>query len=303
MARKKGKALDGIVLLDKPLELSSNQALQKVKRLFDARKAGHTGSLDPMATGLLPICFGWATKVSAFLLESDKTYRVIGRLGEITPTADTESEVVERRSIEGIEQEDIESVLKRFRGEVDQIPPMHSAVKKGGRKLYELAREGVEVEREARRITFHEIELESVEGADVQLRVHSSKGAYIRTLIEDLGKELGCGAHVVSLRRIGLAPFEEPRMYTLEELEGLKEEGQAALENVILPPDSALVGFPAVELDPDSAHYLTNGQAVFIPRVTAEGWVRLYGEGDLFLGMGEVLDDGRVAPRRLLSTA
>ncbi len=301
MARRKGRDITGIVLLDKPLDWSSNKALQRVRRIFDARKAGHTGSLDPKATGLLPVCLGRATKITRFLLDADKTYHVVARLGEITPTADTESEVAETRSLEGIDAQAIEAAVAGFVGEVDQVPPMHSAVKQGGRPLYELARQGREVERKARRVTFHSIEVLGREGADLELRVHSSKGAYIRTLVQELGEALGCGAHVVGLRRTGLAPFEDPEMITIERLEALREEGQAALDGVILSPDRALVDFPAVSLDADSAHYLKNGQPVFVPRAPVEGWVRVYGGDDLFLGMGEVLDDGRVAPRRLMA--
>ncbi|MFW6041753.1 MAG: tRNA pseudouridine(55) synthase TruB [Guyparkeria sp.] len=311
MARKRrGRPINGIVLFDKPLGLSSNHALQRVKRLFQAAKAGHTGSLDPAASGLLPVCFGQATRISGLLLDADKTYRVTGRLGVITDSGDLEGEVIDRREVPPVDETALEAVLGGFRGRVEQVPPMYSALKQGGRRLYELAREGKTVERKARSIHFHEITLESLSGDEFTLRVHSSKGAYIRTLVEDIGAAIGCGAVVTRLRRIGLGPWSiEPRgdgsvdpAWTLEALEALAEEGGTeALDRVILPIDSALDAYPAVVLDRSSVDPIRHGHPVFVPNAPQTGWFRLYAPDDLFLGMGEVLDDGRTAPRRLFA--
>ncbi|MGM0516173.1 MAG: tRNA pseudouridine(55) synthase TruB [Pseudomonadota bacterium] len=311
MARKRrGRAINGIVLFDKPLGLSSNQALQRVRRLFNAAKAGHTGSLDPAASGLLPVCFGQATRISGLLLDADKTYRVTGRLGVKTDSGDLEGEVIETRDVPSMDAGDLEPILARFRGRVEQIPPMHSALKQDGKRLYELAREGKTVERKARVIDFHEITLEAFDGREFTLRVHSSKGAYIRTLVEDIGEAVGCGAVVTVLRRIGLGPWsmepaeggEPDRCRTLEELEALATEGGLeALDRVILPIDSALGAYPAVVLDASSVNPIRHGHPVFVPNAPQTGWFRLYSPDDLFLGMGEVLDDGRTAPRRLFA--
>lgn len=305
MARKRrGREINGIVLFDKPLGLSSNQALQRVRRLFDAAKAGHTGSLDPAASGLLPVCFGQATRISGLLLDADKTYRVTGRLGTRTDSGDLEGEVIETREVPPIEADAMEAVLARFRGRVEQVPPMHSALKHEGRRLYELAREGKTVERKARPIDFHEITLESLSATEFTLRVHSSKGAYIRTLIEDIGEVIGCGAVVIELRRIGLGPWsmDEQSSYRLEDLEAIAAEGGIeSLDHVILPIDSALGAYPSVVLDGSSVDPIRHGHPVFVPNAPQTGWFRLYAPDDLFLGMGEVLDDGRTAPRRLFA--
>ncbi|MFW6020602.1 MAG: tRNA pseudouridine(55) synthase TruB [Guyparkeria sp.] len=305
MARKRrGREINGIVLFDKPLGLSSNQALQRVRRLFNAAKAGHTGSLDPAASGLLPVCFGQATRISGLLLDADKTYRVTGRLGTRTDSGDLEGEVVETREVPVIDAESMEAVLARFRGRVEQVPPMYSALKHEGRRLYELAREGRTVERKARTIDFHEITLESLSATEFTLRVHSSKGAYIRTLVEDIGEAIGCGAVVAELRRIGLGPWsmDEQPTYRLEELEAIAAEGGLeSLDRVILPIDSALGAYPAVVLDAASVTPIRHGHPVFVPNAPQTGWFRLYAPDDLFLGMGEVLDDGRTAPRRLFA--
>lgn len=308
MARKRrGRDINGIVLFDKPLGLSSNQALQRVRRLFNAAKAGHTGSLDPAASGLLPVCFGQATRISGLLLDADKSYRVTGRLGTRTDSGDLEGEVVETREVPPLDAEVMEAVLARFRGRVEQVPPMHSALKHEGKRLYELAREGKTVERKARTIDFHEITLESLSASEFTLRVHSSKGAYIRTLVEDIGEAIGCGAVVSELRRIGLGPWSidaevgQPS-YTLEDLQTISEEdGLEVLDRVILPIDSALGAYPAVVLDATSVTPIRHGHPVFVPNAPQTGWFRLYAPDDLFLGMGEVLDDGRTAPRRLFA--
>lgn len=297
-----GRNVTGILLLDKPLGLTSNAALQRVKRLYRAAKAGHTGSLDPLATGLLPVCLGAATKFSAFLLDADKRYRVTVRLGVTTTTADAEGEVVETRAVAGIGTEQIRAVLPRFSGEIDQLPPMYSAVKHEGQRLYKLAREGVEVERKTRRISIFALDLVAQEGADVVLDVHCSKGTYVRTLAEDLGEMLGCGGHVVALRRTGVGPYLESAgpLVTMAQLEALGEEDYGAMDALLLPQDSALGHWPEVRLSEDACFYLRQGQAVLVPRAPTQGLVRLYDPSARFIGVGEILDDGMVQPKRLL---
>lgn len=300
--KKTWRPLHGIVLLDKARGVSSNYALQQVRRLFQAEKAGHTGSLDPLATGLLPVCFGKATRVSGLLLDADKSYSVCARLGLRTDTADADGEVIEERPVPKLDLAQVEAVVGRFVGEVEQIPPMYSALKHQGQRLYALARQGIEVERAPRRVSFHWITVDRLEGSELCLSLRCSKGAYVRTLIEDIGEALGCGAHVTTLRRTGLGPFmDHPRMYTFEALQKLAEEGQEALDRVILPTDSALIGYPAIRLDADSTFHIRHGHPVFVAHAPTEGWFRIYGADGLFLGLGEVLDDGRVAPRRLLA--
>jgi len=298
--RQRGRNVQGILLLDKPMGITSNAALQQVKRLFHARKAGHTGSLDPLANGLLPICLGSATKISAFLLDADKHYRVRIQLGVTTTTADAEGEVLETRSTEGISEQDIQGVLGRFSGEIQQLPPMYSALKHKGERLYKLARQGIEVEREPRPVTIHALQFVAAELPEFELDVHCSKGTYVRTLAEDIGEALGCGAHVVALRRTGVGPFDTEGWVDMETLEAKAEEGFDALDRLLLPIDSAIGHWPEVRLTADTAYYLRMGQPVIVPRAPTEGWVRLYeGEG-VFIGVGEIQDDGRVAPRRLI---
>jgi tRNA pseudouridine55 synthase len=297
--RAKGRDVDGIVLLDKPVGLSSNEALQRVKRLLDARKAGHTGSLDKLASGLLPICLGEATKISGVLLNADKHYVATFRLGERTTTGDGEGEVIERRSAQGLTETTVRQTLARFIGTIQQVPPMHSAIKYQGRPLYKLAHRGIEVERQPRDVTIYALDLLSLEGPDLRVSVRCSKGTYVRTLAEDVGEALGCGAHVAALRRVGSGPYQSPDMVTLEALERLAQEGPAALDSVILPTETAVRDWPHLRLTEDVAYYLRQGQAVLVPRAPTRGWVRLYGDDARFLGVGEVLDDGRIAPRRL----
>jgi tRNA pseudouridine55 synthase len=299
---RRGRAVHGILLLDKPSGLTSNQALQTVKRLFDARKAGHTGSLDPMATGLLPICLGEATKVSAFLLDADKRYRFTIRLGERTDSGDADGSLLETRPVEGIGEGAIEEALAGLRGEIEQVPPMHSAVKRGGRPLYEYARRGEEVPREARRTRIHRLDFIHRCGTDVTLEVHCAKGTYVRTLAEDIGEALGCGAHIVALRRTGAGPFVDPEMVTLEALRRRAErDGPRALDALLHPVDAALGDWPSVEVSADVADFLRQGQPVQVPRAPAHGLVRLYERGGGFLGMGRIHDDGRVGPKRLMN--
>jgi len=299
--RQKGRNVQGILLLDKPLGETSNGALQQVKRLYQARKAGHTGSLDPLADGLLPICFGAATKISAFLLDADKRYWVRVKLGETTTTADAEGDLVERRPVEGVDEARVQQALKQFRGEIQQIPPMYSALKHKGERLYKLARAGVEVEREPRTVHIHQLELTRFELPEMELEVRCTKGTYVRTLAEDIGKTLGCGAHVTGLRRTGVGPYGADQLVTMAQIESVLEaDGLAGLDKLLLPVESALAHWPEIRLSPDSAFYLKQGQPVLVPNAPTEGQVRLYDPNSHFIGVGEILDDGRVAPRRLM---
>lgn len=301
MGRKKnrGRAINGVVLLDKPLNISSNHALQKVKRLFDASKAGHTGSLDPLATGMLPICLGEATKISAFLLDADKTYRFKCKLGEKTATGDAEGEVIETRPSEHISSADIEAQIPAFVGDIEQVPPMYSALKKDGQRLYDLARQGIEVERKARPVTIYSLALLSFNNGEAEFETRCSKGTYVRTLAEDIGEKLGCGAYVTELRRMSVGPYQG-EMITLEELESLAEKGMPALDSALLGSDSGIADWPRVELDADSAYYIKLGQAVQVSGAPVDGYVRIYApEG--FIGVGIIQDDGKVAPKRMMA--
>ncbi|HYA38048.1 MAG TPA: tRNA pseudouridine(55) synthase TruB [Candidatus Methylomirabilis sp.] len=290
--------VSGVLLLDKDVGLTSNQALQTVKRLLNACKAGHTGSLDPIATGLLPLCFGEATKLTQFLINADKRYWTVFRLGVSTSTYDSEGEVTATRSVTATRR-DIERELQGFRGEIQQVPPMYSAIKHEGEALYKLARAGVEIEREPRQVTMYEIRILDFQDSLLTLEIACSKGTYIRSLAHDLGERLGCGAHVAQLRRLAVGEARVDRAVTFERLEALKtpQERIALLQ----PVDSVLSSVPDVHLTPLAAHYLKQGQTVSARHDRAAGWVRLYDGESRFLGMGEVLDDGRVAPRRLLA--
>lgn len=304
MARRRplGRPVNGILLLDKPVGMTSNAALQVVKRLFGARKAGHTGSLDPLATGLLPICLGEATKVSAYLLDADKRYWVRIRLGVTTATGDADGEVLETRPVAAVDAARLEQVLAGMRGESDQVPPMYSALRHQGQRLYQLAREGIEVERAPRRITLYALEALAIEGDEIELAVHCSKGTYVRTLAEDIGAALGCGAHVIGLRRTGVGPYSEAGMLTLDALRDEAEvAGAQALDRHLLPIVSALAHWPQVRLSADAAYYLRQGQAVVVPRAPTSGWLCLFADDGAFIGVGQVQDDGRVAPRRLFN--
>jgi len=298
--RKDRRSVHGIVLLDKPLGLSSNQALQKVKHLFNAAKAGHTGSLDPLATGLLPLCLGEATKVSSYLLDSDKYYETIAQLGARSTTGDAEGEKFDQRPVPKLSDNEIEAVLGRFRGEINQVPPMYSALKKDGRRLYELARKGEEVERAPRRVTIFELELTGRENDRLSLRVGCSKGTYIRSLVEDIGEALGCGAYVDYLRRTGVSPYLKPEMFTLEALEALAEQGQEALDACLIPIDTALAHIPAIHLDDQRAAKLAMGQVVEADILPDGELFRLYQGKDHFLGLGKPTEDGQIAPKRLI---
>jgi len=301
--RVRGRDVNGILLLDKPSGITSNDALQQVKRLYFAKKAGHTGSLDPLASGMLPICMGEATKVSAFLLDSDKRYQVRCQLGVRTATADAEGEVLETRPVGVYTRDQVKAVLEEFRGRIEQTPPMYSALKHQGQRLYKLARQGVEVEREPRPVEIYELTMAG-QGEDwLEFNVHCSKGTYVRTLAEDIGDRLGCGAHVSALRRIAVGPYGDDKLVSLATLKELKEKDMPAMDGLLLPIESALSQWPDVDLSTDAAFYLQQGQPVLVPHAPTSGWVRLYEGNRSFLGMGEILDDGRVAPRRLMKSA
>ena len=298
---RKGRDLSGVVVLDKPRDMTSSDAVQHVKSSFNARKVGHTGSLDPLATGVLPLCFGEATKFSRFLLTSDKKYWVKLKLGIRTASGDADGDVVEERSTDGVTQDRIQHALESFRGEIDQIPSMYSAIKYRGKPLYKYARQGVEIERESRRINVYSIELSTFSGSEMTLRVHCSKGTYVRTIVDDLGEQLGCGAHVVELRRLMAGPFKESDMVTFEEIETARADGR--LDELLAPISSAVSQWPAVRLSAASAYYIRQGQPVLVPHAPSEGWVQLRescSNDEWFLGMGEIMEDGRVAPRRLI---
>jgi tRNA pseudouridine55 synthase len=305
--RRRGRDVHGVLLLDKPQGASSNDVLQKVKRIYNANKAGHTGALDPLATGMLPICLGEATKFSQYLLDSDKRYRVIARLGQRTDTSDADGSVVQERPV-AFTQAALDAALESFRGDTLQVPSMFSALKHQGRPLYEYARQGIEVAREARPITVYELQFIRWQDNELELEIHCSKGTYIRTIIDDLGEKLGCGAHVIMLRRLQVARYPIESMVTLEQLNALLESANEAgtppgeqLDPLLLPMDSPASAFPEVNLLSVVAAYFKQGQPVQAAKVPAEGLVRVT-EGDerKFIGMAEIDDEGRVAPRRLV---
>jgi tRNA pseudouridine55 synthase len=292
--------VSGILVLDKPRGLSSNAALQKVRWLLNAEKAGHTGSLDPLATGVLPLCFGEATKFSQYLLDADKGYETVAQLGVTTTTGDAEGEVLERREA-NVGQAEIEALLPRFRGEILQVPPMYSALKRDGQPLYKLARAGEVVEREARSVTIARLDLLGVEESRARLSVACSKGTYIRALVEDIGQALGCGAHVAELRRTQAGPFSLEQAISLEALEQAHAEGGSeALDRFLLPADSGLEHWPLLQFSEHSAYYWLHGQPVRAPEAPKFGMVRVQDHNGRFIGIGEVSDDGRIAPRRLI---
>ena len=296
--RRNCDTVNGVLLFDKPVGLTSNQALQTVKRLLNACKGGHTGSLDPIATGLLPLFFGEATKLTQFLLNADKRYWTVFQLGVSTTTYDSEGEATATRPVT-VSRRDIERALQRFHGEIEQIPPMYSAIKHQGEALYKLARAGVEVERAPRRVTMHEIKLLEFQDNRLTLEIACSKGTYVRSLAQDLGEVLGCGAHVVQLRRLAIGDVSIDQGVALERLQALATPAQRV--QLLQPVDSVLHTVPDVHLTPLAAHYLRQGQSVSSRHGLAPGWVRLYEGDSRFLGMGQVLDDGQVAPRRLLA--
>lgn len=299
--RRKGRDVHGILLLDKAQGISSNSALQRVRRLFGAAKAGHTGSLDPLATGMLPICLGEATKLSSQLLDADKTYRVRMRFGVATDTADADGEVIARSECAHVDADAIKAVLPRFRGDIEQVPPMYSALKHQGKRLYELARAGETVERPARQVRIHRLELLECTGQDAELDVRCSKGTYIRSLVEDVASALDTHAHVTALRRLQVGPFDQSMLTEAQLQQCVEASGDCrSLDQYLLPPQSALEGWARVSLSADASFYFRRGQALQVRGAPAEGQVAVFQEDERLLGLGEIDDQGRVAPRRLL---
>jgi tRNA pseudouridine55 synthase len=297
--KKARELVDGVLLIDKPVGLSSNDALIKAKRMLNAKKAGHTGTLDPFATGLLPLCFGEATKFSQDLLEADKTYEATVHLGIMTTTGDTEGDVIERRDVE-VTVEQIEAALSRFRGPIMQVPPMYSALKRDGKALYEYAREGVTLERDARPVTIHGLDFIGYEAPMLRIRVTCSKGTYVRVLGEDIGAALGCGAHLNALRRTGVGALRAEHMITLEDL-----QAHPAPRSLLAPVDALLASFPRVDLTPELAKRFLNGQRLALGKEPVEvpneqGRVRVY-ESDKLLGTAVLQEYSILAPERLIA--
>ncbi len=299
MAKRRGRNISGILVLDKAEGESSNRALQQVKRLFQADKAGHTGSLDPLATGVLPLCFGEATKISQFLLDSDKAYRATIKLGIKTDSGDSQGQIIAEQDASAIDQVRLEQALAKFRGEIEQIPSMYSALKHEGVPLYKLARQGKSIERKKRRVTISRLDLIAFQDASLIVDIACSKGTYVRTLADDLGDVLGVGAHVSALRRTKAGPFELAAAHTLKALQACFEaEGFSGIDALLQPAELAVQALPEVRLPALSADYVQQGQAVIARHAPTQGLVRLYRE-HAFIGIGEILEDGRVAPKRL----
>ena len=297
--RKRGRDIDGVFLLDKPQGMSSNDIMQKVKRVFQANKAGHTGALDPLATGMLPICLGEATKFSQFLLDADKRYMVTAKLGERTDTSDAEGQVVETRPV-NVETSQILTALEQFRGDILQVPTMFSALKHNGKPLYEYARAGITVEREARPITIFELNFIEYQAPFLTLDVHCSKGTYIRTLVDDLGEVLGCGAHVTVLRRTAVADYPAEKMMTWDALQALAEQGD--LDQHLLPIDTAVSKLPALKLNAEQSKGIGFGQRVkFANEAKLRGQVRLFSDKNIFLGVALIDDNNVIRPQRLIT--
>lgn len=312
MARvRKGRPLNGVLLLDKPAGMTSNAALQKVRRLFGAQKAGHTGSLDPLATGVLPICFGEATKFSNFLLDADKGYYTTAKLGDTRNTGDSDGEQVACHPVPDLNESILLPVLDKFKGDIQQVPSMYSALKHQGKPLYEYARKGITIERPARAIKIHRLELDAIRGDELDLTVECSKGTYIRSLVEDIGSELGCGAHVSMLRRFKAGHFSLADSMTLEALESqaetaLNSGGRQEIDAHLMPTDCLLPDLEKVCANNELARSILHGQAVRIADFKKMGLARLYvsqreSADDLFAGVVEVLDDGWIQPKRLVN--
>lgn len=299
--RRPKRKVTGILLLDKPLGCSSNQALQRVRNLYQAEKAGHTGSLDPLASGLLPICLGQATKICGYLLDSDKRYLATARLGEKTRTGDAEGEVVAHSDATVVTQAQLEAILPKFLGVIQQVPPMYSALKQDGLRLYALAREGIEVVREPRAVTIHSLNLTSFSQAQFQLDVRCSKGTYIRTLVEDIAAALGQCAHVAALRRTEVSPFIQPSMVTLDELEATARQGLPALDELLAPTLTAFAHWPQVIVDEQQSRFLLRGQAVKIPQVSGVEWVAVKDLAGQMLCIAQIDASGALAPKRWLA--
>ncbi|MDY0662123.1 tRNA pseudouridine(55) synthase TruB [Pasteurella multocida] len=300
--RKRGRDIDGVFLLDKPQGMSSNDIMQKVKRVFQANKAGHTGALDPLATGMLPVCLGEATKFSQFLLDADKRYQVTAKLGERTDTSDAEGQVVETRDVQ-VDVQDILAALPHFRGDLMQVPTMFSALKHQGKPLYEYARAGITVEREARPITIFDLQFIAYDAPYLTLEVHCSKGTYIRTLVDDLGEYLGCGAHVTVLRRTAVANYPVEAMMDWDTLQVLAaQQDLALLDQHLLPTDSAVSVLPALHLNQEQSKAISFGQRVKFDNPTQlTGQVRLFSDTQQFLGVALVDEHNVIRPQRLMT--
>ena len=299
--RKRGRDIHGVFLLDKPQGMSSNDIMQKVKRIFQANKAGHTGALDPLATGMLPICLGEATKFSQFLLDADKRYLVTAKLGERTDTSDAEGQIVETHEVK-VKTPEILTALEQFRGDILQVPTMFSALKHNGKPLYEYARQGITVEREARPITIFELNFIEYNAPYLTLEVHCSKGTYIRTLVDDLGEALGCGAHVTMLRRTAVADYPTEKMLDWHALQSLAEpQDLSLLDALLLPMDTAVAKLPALTLNESQTQGIGFGQRVkFDNPNRLQGQVRLFSHENRFLGMAVIDENNVIRPQRLV---
>jgi tRNA pseudouridine55 synthase len=298
--RNKGRDISGILVIDKPKGETSNKTLQNLKNIFFAQKAGHTGSLDPLATGILPICFGEATKFAGYLLNGDKAYRFVIHLGVTTTTGDAEGDILETKAVK-VSDKELKKIVKNYIGSIEQTPPMYSAIKINGEKLYKLARKGIEVERKKRSVEIFSLEVVERDGDFVTLEVECSKGTYVRTLAEDIGRDLGCGGSIAELRRIYAEPFDLEDMVSMDKVEAIFEEKDFAKLNALLLPIDAMLGdYPEIVLDDDSAYYVNQGQAVQVSNAPESGKLRMYKEDDSFLGMGRIDEDGKVCPDRLL---
>lgn len=311
--RRKGRAVDGVLLLDKPLGLSSNDAVQQIKRLFFAAKAGHTGALDPLATGMLPICLGEATKFSQFLLDADKTYEVTAKLGIRTTTSDADGEVVDRKPV-NVTEEQLNAACDTFRGNIKQVPSMFSALKHEGKPLYFYARQGIDIPREARDITIFRLEINRFKDEEVDMTVHCSKGTYIRSLVDDLGQLLGCGAYVTRLHRTQVTDYPSNKMLTVDGVKNVahesaldKENPYSLLDELLLPMDIAVKALPEVLLESEKEPYFCNGNPVrsrSASELQPGSSVRVYSQtSGLFLGAGEIDSEQKVAPKRLIVRA
>ncbi|MGV6809433.1 MAG: tRNA pseudouridine(55) synthase TruB [bacterium] len=309
MARKrKGRPLHAILLLNKALGMSSNAALQQAKRLYHAQKAGHTGSLDPLATGMLPICFGEATKISSLLLANDKRYQTTAQLGIVTDSGDAEGNIIRERHVPVYTEREIQQVLAQFVGEIQQVPPMYSALKQDGKPLYELARAGIEVERKARQVHIYNLQLIAYENNCLVLDVQCSKGTYIRTLVEDIGEALGCGAYVKQLHRVKVAPFDDLPMYSLDELQIAQQQGKS-LDDYLINMDQALLDYPVLHLSEQQLQRLRFGQrlrldaVLFDQETPAQSLLeyRIYNHDNDFQGLAWVRPDGSLAPKKMMN--
>jgi tRNA pseudouridine55 synthase len=296
--KREKREISGVLLLDKPVGVTSNGALQHAKRLFRAAKAGHTGILDPLASGLLPICFGEATKFSQFLTDADKAYDATARLGEVTNTGDAEGEVIERHPVQ-VTRGQVEAALPRFLGAIEQTPPMYSALKHQGRPLYDYARQGIDIPRPPRPVTIHALTLQRFEGDAISFSVDCSKGTYIRVLAEDIGRLLGCGAHLTALRRTRTGGFRLDQAITLDALEAMDGGTRDAC---LLPLDCLVADLQPIQLDADSSYYLRQGQQIWLPKLDVALIYRVYDENQQFIGVCEVDEQGRLKPKRLLAT-